>query len=107
MIRNFARSLERDSLTAGFARCVEEYLDHWKRSEYEVMRDKDDNCTIVCNMEKLRPDGNTHWRQHRRRPSQTLTNREYNLLRETGQNVVRVLGIVGECNIQFALNPQS
>src|SRR2546422_2300691 len=86
---------------------VEEYLDHWKEIEYEVMRDKDDNCTIVCNMENLDPMGIHTGDSIVVAPSQTLTNREYNLLRETGQSVVRVLGIVGECNVQFALNPQN
>src|SRR3989454_2120718 len=86
---------------------VEEYLDKWKEIEYEVMRDKDDNCTIVCNMENLDPMGIHTGDSIVVAPSQTLTNREYNLLRETGQSVVRVLGIVGECNVQFALNPQN
>src|SRR5437870_4444970 len=86
---------------------VEEYLDHWKEIEYEVMRDRDDNCTIVCNMENLDPMGIHTGDSIVVAPSQTLTNREYNLLREIGQSVVRVLGIVGECNVQFALNPQN
>src|SRR5881296_101717 len=86
---------------------VEEYLDHWKEIEYEVMRDKDDNCTIVCNMENLDPMGIHTGDSIVVAPSQTLTNREYNLLRETGQRVIRALGIIGECNIQFAVDPKS
>ncbi len=86
---------------------VEEYLDKWKEIEYEVMRDSDDNCTIVCNMENLDPMGIHTGDSIVVAPSQTLTNREYNLLRETSQKVIRVLGIIGECNIQFALNPKT
>ncbi len=86
---------------------VEEYLDKWKEIEYEIMRDQDDNCTIVCNMENLDPMGVHTGDSIVVAPSQTLTNREYNLLRETGQKVIRALGIIGECNIQFAVNPRS
>jgi carbamoyl-phosphate synthase large subunit len=86
---------------------VEEYLDKWKEIEYEVMRDQDDNCTIVCNMENLDPMGVHTGDSIVVAPSQTLTNREYNLLRETGQRVIRALEIIGECNIQFALDPRS
>ncbi len=86
---------------------VEEYLDKWKEIEYEVMRDQNDNCTIVCNMENLDPMGVHTGDSIVVAPSQTLTNREYNLLRETGQRVIRALGIIGECNIQFAVDPTS
>ena len=86
---------------------VEEYLEKWKEVEYEVMRDRDDNCTIVCNMENLDPMGIHTGDSIVVAPSQTLTNREFNNLRSTAQRVIRVLEIVGECNIQFALNPQS
>jgi len=86
---------------------IEEYLDKWKEIEYEVMRDQEDNCTIVCNMENLDPMGVHTGDSIVVAPSQTLTNREYNLLRETGQKVIRALGIIGECNIQFALDPRS
>src|SRR3989441_842344 len=85
---------------------VEEYLEKWKEIEYEVMRDSADNCTIVCNMENLDPMGVHTGDSIVVAPSQTLTNREYNLLRETSQKVIRALGIVGECNIQFAVNPR-
>ncbi len=86
---------------------VEEYLSKWKEIEYEVMRDAYDNCTIVCNMENLDPMGIHTGDSIVVAPSQTLTNREYNLLRETSQKVIRALGIIGECNIQFAVNPGS
>jgi carbamoyl-phosphate synthase large subunit len=86
---------------------VEEYLDKWKEVEYEVMRDSDDNCTIVCNMENLDPMGIHTGDSIVVAPSQTLTNREYNMLRSTAQRVIRALGIIGECNIQFALDPKS
>src|SRR5215831_9672410 len=86
---------------------VEEYLDKWKEIEYEVMRDQNDNCTIVCNMENLDPMGVHTGDSIVVAPSQTLTNREYNLLRETAQKVIRALGIIGECNIQFAIDPKS
>jgi carbamoyl-phosphate synthase large subunit len=86
---------------------VEEYLDKWKEVEYEVMRDRDDNCTIVCNMENMDPMGIHTGDSIVVAPSQTLTNREYNILRAAAQRVIRILGIIGECNIQFALNPRS
>ena len=86
---------------------VEEYLDKWKEVEYEVMRDHEDNCTIVCNMENLDPMGIHTGDSIVVAPSQTLTNREFNNLRSTAQRVIRALGIIGECNIQFALDPQS
>ncbi|HEV2120173.1 MAG TPA: carbamoyl-phosphate synthase (glutamine-hydrolyzing) large subunit [Candidatus Bathyarchaeia archaeon] len=86
---------------------IEEYLEKWKEVEYEVMRDRDDNCIIICNMENLDPMGIHTGDSIVVAPSQTLTNREYNQLRETAQKVIRTLGIVGECNIQFALDPKS
>lgn len=86
---------------------IEEYVGHWKQIEYEVMRDYDDNCIIVCNMENL-----YGMRIHTGdnvvvAPSQTLTNREYHLLRTASIKAVRACGIVGECNIQYALDPRS
>src|SRR6184192_56620 len=71
------------------------------------MRDHDDNCTIVCNMENMDPMGIHTGDSIVVAPSQTLTNREYNILRATAQQVIRALGIIGECNIQFALDPRS
>src|SRR5437899_4652976 len=86
---------------------IEEYLEKWKEDEYEVMRDRDDNCIIICKMENLDQTGIHTGDSIVVALSQTLTNREYNRLRETAQKVIRTLGIVGECNIQFALDPRS
>lgn len=84
---------------------VEEYLHHWKEIEYEVVRDKYDNCITVCNMENIDPMGIHTGESIVVAPSQTLNNHEYHGLREIAIKVIRHLGIVGECNIQFALNP--
>jgi carbamoyl-phosphate synthase large subunit len=86
---------------------VEEYVGHWKELEYEVMRDYADNCLIVCNMENLDPMGIHTGDSIVVAPSQTLTNREYHLMRSAAINAIRSLGIVGECNIQWALHPKS
>lgn len=86
---------------------IEEYLGKWKEVEYEVMRDCENNCTIVCNMENFDPMGIHTGDSIVVAPSQTLTNREYNLLRIASFKVVRTLKIIGECNIQYALNPKS
>ena len=86
---------------------IEEYLTGWKEVEYEVVRDGFDNCVTVCNMENLDPMGIHTGESIVVAPSQTLTNREYHKLREVAIRVVRHLGVVGECNIQFALDPQS
>ncbi len=85
---------------------IERYLHHWKEVEYEVMRDAKDNCITVCCMENFDPMGVHTGDSIVVAPSQTLTDREYHWLREISINVVRSLGIVGECNIQFALNPE-
>jgi len=85
---------------------VEEYLAGWKEIEYEVMRDAHDNCITVCNMENIDPMGIHTGESLVVAPSQTLDNQEYHLLREIAIRVVRHLGIVGECNIQYALSPQ-
>jgi carbamoyl-phosphate synthase large subunit len=86
---------------------VEEYLQGWKEIEYEVMRDTYDNCITVCNMENFDPMGVHTGESIVVAPSQTLTNREYHLLREVAIRVIRHLGIIGECNIQYALDPDS
>jgi carbamoyl-phosphate synthase large subunit len=86
---------------------VEEYLVGWKEFEYEVVRDRFDNCIVVCNMENLDPMGIHTGESIVVAPSQTLTNREYHMLREIAIRTVRHLGVVGECNIQFALDPRS
>ncbi|MBI4067449.1 carbamoyl-phosphate synthase (glutamine-hydrolyzing) large subunit [Candidatus Gottesmanbacteria bacterium] len=86
---------------------IEEYLEHWKEIEYEVVRDKYDNTIVVCNMENFDPMGIHTGESIVFAPSQTLTNQEYHQLREIAINVVKSLPIVGECNIQYALNPQN
>ena len=86
---------------------VEEYLKGWKEVEYEVVRDKYDNCITVCNMENFDPLGIHTGESIVVAPSQTLSNREYHMLREIAIRVIRHLGIQGECNIQYALDPHS
>jgi carbamoyl-phosphate synthase large subunit len=86
---------------------VEEYVGHWKEVEYEVMRDYADNCLTVCNMENFDPMGVHTGDSIVVAPSQTLTNREYHLIRSASIAAIRSLGIVGECNIQWALHPKS
>jgi carbamoyl-phosphate synthase large subunit len=84
---------------------VEEFLKGWKEVEYEVVRDACDNCITVCNMENFDPLGIHTGESIVVAPSQTLTNEEYHHLREIAIKTVRHLGIVGECNIQYALHP--
>ena len=84
---------------------VEQYLHHYKEIEYEVVRDKFDNCITVCNMENMDPLGIHTGESIVVAPSQTLNNFEYHHLRETAIKIVRSLKIVGECNVQFALKP--
>src|SRR5438067_755015 len=86
---------------------IEEYLVGWKELEYEVVRDRYDNCIVVCNMENLDPMGVHTGESIVVAPSQTLTNREYHRLRSIAIRTVRHLGVVGECNIQFALDPRT
>ncbi len=86
---------------------IEEYLKGWKEIEYEVVRDAKDNCITVCNMENFDPLGIHTGESIVVAPSQTLTNREYHKLREIAIRVIRHLGIIGECNIQYALDPVS
>ncbi len=86
---------------------VEENLKGWKEIEYEVVRDKDNNCVTVTNMENFDPLGIHTGESIVVAPSQTLTNSEYHKLREISIKTIRHLGIVGECNIQFALDPKS
>src|SRR6267378_2517849 len=86
---------------------IEEYLTGWKEIEYEVVRDRFDNCITVCNMENLDPMGIHTGESIVVAPSQTLSNREYHALREIAIRTVRHLGVVGECNIQYALDPRS
>ncbi len=84
---------------------IEKYLHHYKEVEYEVVRDKDDNCVTVCNMENMDPLGIHTGESIVIAPSQTLTNFEYHKLRSASIKIVKSLGIIGECNVQFALNP--
>jgi carbamoyl-phosphate synthase large subunit len=86
---------------------IEEYLGHWKEIEYEVMRDSANNCLTVCNMENFDPMGVHTGDSIVVAPSQTLNNREYQLLRSASIKAIQSLGIVGECNIQWALKPTS
>lgn len=86
---------------------IEEYLLGWKEVEYEVVRDKDDNCITVCNMENIDPMGIHTGESIVVAPSQTLSNTEYHTLREIAIKTIRHLGIVGECNIQYALHPKN
>jgi carbamoyl-phosphate synthase large subunit len=86
---------------------VEEYVGHWKEVEYEVMRDYNDNCLTVCNMENFDPMGVHTGDSIVVAPSQTMTNREYHNIRSISIAAIRALGIVGECNIQWALNTKS
>ncbi|MBN8643659.1 MAG: carbamoyl-phosphate synthase (glutamine-hydrolyzing) large subunit [Planctomycetes bacterium] len=86
---------------------VEEYLTGWKEVEYEVVRDRHDNCVTVCNMENFDPLGIHTGESIVVAPSQTLSNSEYHKLREIAIKTIRHLGVVGECNIQYALHPES
>ncbi|XP_045152739.1 carbamoyl-phosphate synthase [ammonia], mitochondrial [Echinops telfairi] len=86
---------------------VERSVTGWKEIEYEVVRDADDNCVTVCNMENVDAMGIHTGDSVVVAPAQTLSNAEFQMLRQTSINVVRHLGIVGECNIQFALHPTS
>ncbi len=86
---------------------VEKSLKGWKEIEYEVVRDRFDNCITVCNMENFDPLGIHTGESIVIAPSQTLTNNEYHKLRELAIRIVRHIGIVGECNVQYALDPES
>ncbi|KAG6840232.1 hypothetical protein C0991_008061 [Blastosporella zonata] len=86
---------------------VEKSMKGWKEIEYEVVRDCRDNCITVCNMENFDPLGIHTGDSIVIAPSQTLSDSDYNMLRTTAINVIRHLGVVGECNIQYALNPVS
>ncbi|MEN6491679.1 MAG: carbamoyl-phosphate synthase (glutamine-hydrolyzing) large subunit, partial [Rectinema sp.] len=86
---------------------IEEWLGGWKEVEYEVVRDSADNCIAVCNMENIDPLGIHTGESIVVAPSQTLTDEEYHSLRSIALRLIRSLGIVGECNIQYALDPHS
>jgi carbamoyl-phosphate synthase large subunit len=101
----------REAATRAFAGVpqvlVEECLSGWKEIEYEVLRDCDDNCITVCNMENVDPMGIHTGESIVVAPSQTLDDADYQLLRNIAIKTIRHLGIVGECNIQYALDPKS
>ena len=101
------RTLARQAFAHSSQLIIDKSLKGWKEVEYEVVRDAYDNCITVCNMENLDPLGIHTGESIVVAPSQTLTNREYNMLRTTATNVIRHLKVVGECNIQYALNPES
>ena len=86
---------------------VEKSLRGWKEVEYEVVRDRFDNCITVCNMENFDPLGIHTGESIVIAPSQTLTNKEYHKLRELVIRIIRHIGIVGECNVQYAFDPES
>ena len=86
---------------------IEESVWGWKEIEYEVVRDAADNCFINCNMENMDPVGIHTGESIVIAPSQTLTNEEYHMLRSASIRIIRSLGIIGECNIQYALHPYS
>jgi carbamoyl-phosphate synthase large subunit len=86
---------------------VEQSLAGWKEIEYEVMRDAADTCITVCNMENIDPMGVHTGDSIVVAPSQTLTNKEYQMLRTASLDIIRALGVEGGCNVQFALDPES
>lgn len=101
------KTLAQQALAHSNQLIIDKSLKGWKEVEYEVVRDAYDNCITVCNMENVDPLGIHTGESIVVAPSQTLSNREYNMLRTTAIKVIRHFGIVGECNIQYALNPYS
>jgi len=101
------RALVRQALVNSPQVIIDKSLKGWKELEYEVVRDANDNCITVCNMENFDPMGIHTGDSIVIAPSQTLTNAEYYRLRECALTVVRHLGVVGECNIQYSVDPQS
>ncbi len=95
----------KEALSAAPQILIEEYLTGWKEFEYEIVRDAHDNAITVCNMENIDPMGIHTGESIVVAPSQTLNNREYHLFREMAIRAARHFNIVGECNIQYALNP--
>ncbi|KAF2234471.1 carbamoyl-phosphate synthase [Viridothelium virens] len=99
------RDLSARSLTLSPQILVEKSLKGWKEAEYEVVRDASDNCITVCNMENFDPLGVHTGDSIVVSPSQTLSDEEYHMLRTAAIKIVRHLGVVGECNVQYALQP--
>jgi carbamoyl-phosphate synthase (ammonia) len=104
---NHLKDMARKALSVSPQILVEKSMLGWKEVEYEVVRDHMDNCVTVCNMENFDPLGIHTGDSIVMAPSQTLSNEEYHMLREVAIKVVRHLGIIGECNIQYALHPTS
>ncbi|MDR1417414.1 MAG: carbamoyl-phosphate synthase (glutamine-hydrolyzing) large subunit, partial [Prevotellaceae bacterium] len=100
-------ALAQKALTYSPQILVEKSLKGWKEVEYEVVRDRYDNCITVCNMENFDPLGIHTGESIVVAPSQTLTNSEYHKLRQLAIKIIRHIGIVGECNVQYALDPAS
>ena len=100
-------ALAEKALTYSPQLLIEKSLKGWKEIEYEVVRDKYDNCITVCNMENFDPLGIHTGESIVVAPSQTLSNHEYHKLREIAIKIVRHIGIVGECNVQYAFDPES
>ncbi|XP_058063650.1 CAD protein [Anopheles bellator] len=101
------RVLATQALTHSSQLIIDKSLKGWKEVEYEVVRDAYDNCITVCNMENIDPLGIHTGESIVVAPSQTLSNREYNMLRTAAIRVIRHFGVIGECNIQYALCPHS
>ncbi|KAH9630733.1 hypothetical protein HF086_004024 [Spodoptera exigua] len=101
------RTLAHHGLSHSDQLIIDKSLKGWKEVEYEVVRDAFNNCITVCNMENVDPLGIHTGESIVVAPSQTLSNREYYMLRNTAIKVIQHFGIVGECNIQYALNPNS
>mgnify|MGYP000594437834 CR=1 FL=1 len=101
------RALRRAFAGSGRQVLVEECLRGWKEIEYEIVRDAFDNTIAVCNMENLDPLGIHTGESIVVAPSQTLDDEEYQMLRSLAIRIVRHIGVVGECNVQFALDPHS
>ncbi|XP_043661036.1 CAD protein [Drosophila teissieri] len=101
------QSLAQQALAHSSQLIVDKSLKGWKEVEYEVVRDAYDNCITVCNMENFDPLGIHTGESIVVAPSQTLSDREYQMLRSTALKVIRHFGVVGECNIQYALCPHS
>ncbi|XP_055680705.1 CAD protein [Lutzomyia longipalpis] len=101
------RNLANQALAHSSQLIIDKSLRGWKEVEYEVVRDAFDNCITVCNMENVDPLGIHTGESIVVAPCQTLNNREWNMLRTCALKAIRHLGVVGECNIQYALNPNS
>lgn len=101
------QALSAKSLSLAPQILVEKSMKGWKEVEYEVVRDAANNCITVCNMENFDPLGIHTGDSIVVAPSQTLSDEEYHMLRTAAIKIIRHLGVVGECNVQYALNPES